>query len=108
THPIVSPKGEVIVTLNDKLLKYGMDQVLRVFCHEMVHVKQLIVGELGTKKGWFGKNPAIVWKGNEYPMEMVSFAYSVDSLATTLPWELEAYAIDCTLAQKVLDTRKPK
>jgi len=60
-----------------------------VLAHEMVHVKQILSGELEISEGW------VRWKGKNYRYQWGAERYRA-------PWESEAHRLDNQLAKESL------
>jgi len=70
--------GEISITLNKKILRYGSELELTIF-HELVHVKQILEGKLVVGEGL---TPS-TWHD-------IIYTCSYDKL----PWEIEAYRLE--------------
>ena len=69
----------------DLLKKHGLREFITAICHEMVHVKQNVRGELMEKDG------KQLWKGTDCS----------DIEYMEQPWEKEAYKLQDELALKI-------
>ena len=67
--------GDFEIEINKALSR---EDIIKTLCHEMVHVKQYLKGELVEKQC------ARVWKGKDY----------TDAEHTDCPWEIEAYKLE--------------
>lgn len=77
---------EVIITIakNSMGQPYKFDEQMLALCHELVHAKQIIKGELSGK----------LWKGEEI----------IERSATDTPWEREAFSLEKPLFDKFYKT----
>jgi len=77
---------EVIISIakNSMGQSYTFDEQMLALCHELVHAKQIITGELNGK----------LWKG-----EVIA-----ERSATSTPWEIEAFGLERPLFDKFYKT----
>ena len=74
---------EITIELNEELLE-DEDYFKETLAHELIHAKQLLMGELKDEKGF-----KTIWKGEEY----INFrGHLKESAYRELPWEAEAYS----------------
>lgn len=73
---------EIIISIAKKSLgeAYSFEEQMIALCHELVHAKQIITGELDGN----------YWKGEPITSRSV----------LTSPWELEAFSLEKTLFEK--------
>ena len=90
----ITTDGQFLMYLSSRLLKEPLLRLAQVFCHELVHVKQMI------KDGLRGGEEGIVYKGELYPIVALAFA-SILPIPVE-PWEVEAYSRDVELAETVM------
>jgi len=75
------------ITLDYDLVSGDMEKLLQTLCHEMVHVKQYMTGEL------VAESDAFVYKGKQFDLSQpVSLAEYY-----AFPWEVEAYGLEKAL-----------
>ncbi len=70
------------------LINTNQEEMLPSFCHEMVHVKQVVTGEnVVSQNSIMGS-----WHGKLYEIAVVEFLSKLDyEFYRTLPWEKEAF-----------------
>lgn len=68
-------------------------QIVRVFCHEFVHLKQWVTGEISIKPGTL----ALIWHDVEFSPHQIETMPELSK-----PWEQEAYRKQDDLASYVL------
>ena len=89
-----SHNGQCYMELTTNLLKGDTFRLIQVFCHELVHVKQII------KDGLRGTPRGMEFRGELYPIQVLAFASILPFPAE--PWEVEAYSRDTELAKTVM------
>ena len=77
-------KGLITMDLDSRM---GMDKLIQTIAHEMVHVKQIVRGQLSYE----GKK--IFWKGKRYYPKRMSYYDH--------PWEIDAWRNEKVLASRV-------
>jgi hypothetical protein len=90
----VTTEGHYYMLLNDRLTKSPLFELAQVFCHELVHVKQMV------RDGLRGRMGGLTFKGQFYPNVVLAFADIIPF--PTEPWEVEAYSRDAELAEIVM------
>jgi len=83
-------RDEVFINIakNSYGYKYSFSEQILTLCHELVHAKQFLTGELdGSSKG-------VVWKGVDF---------SLIRQLSKQPWEQEAFRLENTLYDKYFE-----
>lgn len=81
--------GIIVMSVQHRL---SIRQLMLTIAHEMVHVKQLVTGKLVTE--FVDGQNVNTWCGKDFS----------DTEYTEQPWELQAYAMQAHLVQKLIDT----
>lgn len=72
--------------------RLSIRQLMLTIAHEMVHVKQLVTGKLVTE--FVDGQNVNTWCGKDFS----------DTEYAETPWELQAYAMQSPLVQKLVDS----
>ena len=111
----LGPRNSMLMRINDQQCTCSTHSrltkkefLVEVFCHEVVHAKQIRTGELKISHDRFGDEKAINWKGQDYPAQLLMVAMSHNSLYRSLPWEQEAFGKEAFLFKKVMEKIKAR
>ena len=92
----IGVNNQCFIQISTRLLNpLAFSRLIEVFCHELVHVKQII------RDGLEGSPEGVRFKGKIHSVEELMFANVLFPFPTE-PWEIEAYSRDKGLAATVL------
>ena len=81
---LTKPPRKLVISIRELDFSTNVAVLLRILAHEMVHVKQVVDGNLKVMYNGDSKDFVVFWRGNALGIWMKDVSY------TEAPWEVEA------------------